>query len=174
MPKTKTKVSSDKLVMTAQLTVPSLSLCKLYSTYRPGAQLRQHSISWVGHTALRYLPHSQQRTLHDNTHICTLISLISMAHVKQVRIQDLCKGGAKRDFADIAQQSCGGGKILGLKIRGQHLDLLCFNFLRFFPFSSFFPFQNFTAFHLFPYFFQLYQKIHSKNNLKLDYNWIQF
>ena len=37
----------------------------------------------------------------------------------QVRIQDLCRGGLKRDFADIVQRSRGGGKNLGLKIRGR-------------------------------------------------------
>ena len=39
---------------------------------------------------------------------------------KQVRIQDLCKGGGgSRDFADIAQRSHGGGKNLGLKMGGE-------------------------------------------------------
>ena len=36
-----------------------------------------------------------------------------------VRIQDLCKGGPSRDFADIAQQSRIGGKNLGLKMGGR-------------------------------------------------------
>ena len=36
----------------------------------------------------------------------------------KVRIQDLCKG-PKRDFADIAQRSRGGGKNLGLKTGGR-------------------------------------------------------
>ena len=35
-----------------------------------------------------------------------------------MRIQDLCKGGGSRDFADIAQWSHGGGKNLGLKTGG--------------------------------------------------------
>ena len=38
---------------------------------------------------------------------------------QQVRIQDLCKGAAKQDFADIVQQSRGNGKNLGLKIGGR-------------------------------------------------------
>ena len=58
---------------------PSLPLCKLYSTYRQGAQLRQHSIPWVGHTALRYLPHLQQRTSHDNTLMMKPTALIKSA-----------------------------------------------------------------------------------------------
>ena len=41
----------------------------------------------------------------------------------QVRIQDLCKGGGpSRDFADIVQRSCGGGKKLGLKMGGAEGD----------------------------------------------------
>ena len=31
----------------------------------------------------------------------------------QMRIQELCKGGGKREFADIAQRKCGGGKKFG-------------------------------------------------------------
>ena len=37
----------------------------------------------------------------------------------QARIQDLCKGGGKRDSSDIAQQSHGSGRNLGLKIGGR-------------------------------------------------------
>ena len=35
-----------------------------------------------------------------------------------MRIQGLCKGGPERNFADIAQLSCGDEKKLGLKIKG--------------------------------------------------------
>ena len=37
----------------------------------------------------------------------------------EVRIQDLCKGGGKQDFADITQWSPRGSKNLGLKIEGR-------------------------------------------------------
>ena len=47
-----------------------------------------------------------------------LITSLLIKDEMQVRIQDLCKGRGKRDFADIVQQSHGSGKNLGLKIGG--------------------------------------------------------
>ena len=59
-------------------------------------------------------PNSTRFSLSQNLPRRGLISCVT-----QVRIQDLCKGGPKRDFADIAQRSRGGGKNLDLKIGSQ-------------------------------------------------------
>ena len=44
---------------------------------------------------------------------------VRLLDLLQVRIQDLCKGGPSRDFADIVQRSHGGSKNVGLKMGGR-------------------------------------------------------
>ena len=59
--------------------------------------------------------------LRGPRHVLFVPYTLCMGLHMQVRIQDLCKGGGggSRDFADIAQRSCGDSKNLGIKMGGR-------------------------------------------------------